>query len=117
MKRMSTAALPLMATFVLLGLAGCTTEADVARQAPPAAETAPSDLPPEVVAELAGLSDSDRVLAMEQRICPVTGKLLGSMGQPPKLSVEGREVFICCAGCEDRLRSDPEQYFAKIDNR
>lgn len=116
MTRMTTAALSVMTILVLFGLAGCTTGEDVAEQSPPAVETAPADLPPEVAAELAGLSESDRALAAQQRICPVAGKLLGSMGEPVKLLVEGREVFICCEGCEDRLRSDPAQYFAKIGN-
>jgi hypothetical protein len=52
-----------------------------------------------------------------QRVCPVSGELLGKMGEPIKLEVEGREVWICCAGCEDALRKDPERYFAKLNDR
>ena len=79
----------------------------------PAAE----DRGDEVRAALAGLSPSDRESADRQRVCPVSGEPLGSMGEPIKLDVEGREVWICCAGCEDALRKDPEQYFAKLKNR
>ena len=71
----------------------------------------------EVRAALTGLSPSDRESAERQRVCPVSGELLGKMGEPVKLDVQGREVWICCAGCEDALRKDPEQYFAKLNNR
>ena len=120
MKRVMTmTALSLVAVFSLAGSSGCGTDGDVAEQSPRTTETEaadlPADLPAEVAAELDGLSESDRALAMAQRTCPVTGKLLGSMGEPPKVLVEGREVFLCCAACEDRLRSDPQQYFQKLD--
>ena len=70
----------------------------------------------EVRAALAGLSPEDRHSAQQQRICPVTGEPLGSMGEPIKLEVEGREVWICCAGCENPLREDPEQYLTKLND-
>jgi hypothetical protein len=70
----------------------------------------------EVRAALAGLSPEDRQSVQRQRICPVSGEPLGSMGEPIKLEVEGREVWICCAGCENALRKDPERYFAKLND-
>jgi hypothetical protein len=30
------------------------------------------------------------------------------------VDVAGRPVFLCCAGCEARLRQDPEKYLAKL---
>lgn len=41
----------------------------------------------------------DRLLIQAQRICPVTGKDLGSMGGPVKAEVAGATVFLCCKGC------------------
>lgn len=70
----------------------------------------------EVRAALAELSPEDRQSAQRQRICPVSGELLGSMGEPVKLDVEGREVWICCAGCEGALRKDPERYLTKLNH-
>lgn len=70
----------------------------------------------EVRAALAGLSPADREAAEHQRICPVSGQLLGSMGQPLKVEVQDREVWICCAGCEGPLQEDPQQYLAKLNN-
>ncbi len=58
-----------------------------------------------------------RSAAIQQGICPVSGEPLGSMGKPIKLDVQGREVFICCSGCEDSLRETPQKYFDILDQR
>lgn len=63
---------------------------------------------------LAQLSPEDRVRAEKQRICPVTGELLGSMGAPMKVDVLGEQVFICCEGCKENLLAKPEEYLAKL---
>lgn len=72
---------------------------------------------PEMLAEIDKLPLDDRELAKSQRICPVTGMLLGSMGQPPKVSLGEETVFICCQGCEQRLVDDPQTYLAKLKNK
>ncbi len=46
---------------------------------------------------LATLSPADRELAEKQKVCPVSGEPLGSMGTPYKVTVKDREVFLCCA--------------------
>ncbi len=69
----------------------------------------------EVLAALSNLAASDRALAEQQLVCPVTDSPLGSMGTPLKVGVEGRTVFICCAGCEQRLIDNPSTYIAKLD--
>ncbi|HVK13698.1 MAG TPA: hypothetical protein VM597_33435, partial [Gemmataceae bacterium] len=56
----------------------------------------------------------DRLLADRQKLCPVTGQPLDSMGGPVRLSLAGRTVFICCEGCETPLRRKPDQYLAKL---
>ena len=71
----------------------------------------------EVTAALAKLSVEDRALALGQKTCPVSKQALGSMGAPIKLDVSGRQVFICCGGCEDSLRQQPDKYLAAIDQR
>jgi Cu(I)/Ag(I) efflux system membrane fusion protein len=71
----------------------------------------------EIETALAKLSPEDRAAAEKQRICPVSDALLGSMDTPPKIDVDGREVFLCCAGCEDMLRDDPDKYLAKLDGK
>ena len=71
---------------------------------------------PELVAGLAELSVEDRQLAETQRICPVAGYRLGSMGTPIKVDVQGTSVFICCEGCRKRLLNEPDVYLAKLEN-
>jgi Cu(I)/Ag(I) efflux system membrane fusion protein len=63
---------------------------------------------------LGSLSAEDRKLAMTQRICPVTGAPLGSMGKPVKMTVKGRAVFLCCQGCEDAVKDDPDGTLKKL---
>jgi hypothetical protein len=68
----------------------------------------------EVAAALAELSDEDRALAEKQKICLVSDEPLGSMGTPIKVTVNGRDVFLCCAGCKKPLEDDPDKYLAKL---
>ncbi|MHB1421965.1 MAG: heavy metal-binding domain-containing protein [Gemmataceae bacterium] len=58
--------------------------------------------------------EEDRLLAAKQKICPVTGEPLDSMGGPVRLVVEGRIVFVCCKSCEGPLRKEPAKYLAKL---
>jgi hypothetical protein len=59
-------------------------------------------------------SPDDRRLIERQKICPVTGQELGSMGEPVRVVVEGRVIFLCCDGCAPALRKDPKKYLAKL---
>jgi hypothetical protein len=61
------------------------------------------------------LSPADRKLAEEQKICPVSGEPLGSMGVPVKVTLEGRDIFVCCDGCVDELKQNFPTYAAKLD--
>ncbi len=63
---------------------------------------------------LAKLSEDDRALAEKQHVCPVSGDMLGVMGTPVKVSVQGQTVFLCCSECEADLKKDPEKYLAKL---
>lgn len=60
------------------------------------------------------LSREDQAMADKQRICPVTELPLNSMGGPVAVTVSGRKVFICCLGCEKRLKDSPEKYLVRI---
>lgn len=65
-------------------------------------------------AELAKLSPEDAASAEKQHVCPVSGKMLGTMGAPQKIDVKGQDVWICCAGCKDPLLEKPDEYLAKL---
>jgi hypothetical protein len=49
------------------------------------------------------LSDRNRAFALRQRVCPVTGLPLGSMGAPVAASGAGDEVHLCCEGCRGKF--------------
>jgi hypothetical protein len=66
-----------------------------------------------IKANFASLSAEDREAAAKQKVCPVGG-VLGTMGTPIKVSVAGRDVFICCEHCEEALKAEPAKYLAKI---
>jgi len=69
----------------------------------------------EITKAMAELSVEDRKLAVKQKVCPVSGEALGKMGAPLKMEVKGQTVFLCCAGCKDKLLASPDEYLAKIN--
>ena len=64
---------------------------------------------------LATLSEADRAAVLAQKICPVSDEELGGMGTPIKVTVKGRDVFLCCEGCRDQLEAEPDKFLAKLD--
>ena len=65
-------------------------------------------------AELAKLSPEDAASAEKQHVCPVSGEMLGTMGAPLKVDVNGQQVWICCDGCKKPLLENPGEYLAKL---
>jgi Cu(I)/Ag(I) efflux system membrane fusion protein len=63
----------------------------------------------------ADLGDEDRRLIEAQRVCPITGKALGSMGTPVKLKVQNQTVFLCCDGCKAKALADPSRTLRRIE--
>jgi hypothetical protein len=95
---------------------GATTNPRAASDSP-APAAADASAPPnddaqrkEIEAALSQLTPEDERLARRQRVCPVTKLPLGSMGKPERLVVEGRVVFLCCAGCSPAILNDPAKY-------
>jgi hypothetical protein len=69
----------------------------------------------EVAAEMAKLSPEDRKEAEAQKFCVVSSNsLLGSMGAPIKLDIDGQAVFICCSGCKSAAMKAPEKTLATV---
>lgn len=69
----------------------------------------------DIAVTLAKLPEGEREAAIGQKVCPVSGEPLGSMGVPVKVTVESRDVFICCEGCRDMLEKEPAKYLANLD--
>jgi hypothetical protein len=61
------------------------------------------------------LSEEDRKLAAKQKVCPISGQPLGSMGDPYKMIVKGRAIFLCCPSCVADVDKDPDSTLKKVD--
>jgi hypothetical protein len=57
----------------------------------------------------------DCARAMMQRVCPVTGFHLGSMGVPVKMTLRGKTLFLCCKGCIAKARRSPVDTLKKLE--
>ena len=66
-------------------------------------------------AELAKLSPEDAASAEKQHMCPVSDEMLGAMGAPLKVDVNGQSGWICCEHCRDALLENPDKYLAKLN--
>jgi Cu(I)/Ag(I) efflux system membrane fusion protein len=78
---------------------------------PLAQQKAPSEDDRRNIAKLAA---GDRERALAQRLCPVSGEPLGSMGVPIKIVLKGRPGFLCCKGCESQAKSNPDRFLNKL---
>lgn len=66
------------------------------------------EVDPEVEEALNSLSAEDQVSARRQKFCVVQEKsLLGSMGPPIKIEINGQSLFLCCDGCKKTALKDP----------
>jgi len=72
------------------------------------------DAPSPATIALQALAPEDRIRAERQKLCPVTNQPLGSMGVPMRVVVSGQVVFLCCDGCEDKIKQEPAKYLAKL---
>jgi|GEM_PF-2642155 len=59
---------------------------------------------------LATLDQRDQAGIARQKVCPVTGAKLGSMGDPIKVLVGDHPLYLCCAGCVAKVRESPGKY-------
>ena len=67
-------------------------------------------------AELAKLPMEERMAAEAQKYCAIkTDSLLGSMGAPIKLTIEGKPVYLCCDGCTAKAKANPTATLAKVE--
>ncbi len=48
------------------------------------------------------------------KICPISGKALGSMGDGMQVEYEGKIYNLCCAMCAKDFNKDPETFIKKI---
>jgi hypothetical protein len=102
-----------MAMTIAVFVVGC--NSNPSAEEPTAATPAPSNDTSERDNAMAQLSPEDRGLAEAQNICPVSKAPLGSMGEPIKVTVDGRSIFVCCPGCVDELKANFAKYAEELD--
>ena len=72
-------------------------------------------LDPKIAEALSSLNKEDRTLVDSQKYCAImTDKLLGSMGTPLKVEVNGEPVFLCCKGCKAKALRDADATLATV---
>jgi hypothetical protein len=104
----------LVAPLTVFALSGCTGQSSQ-QSTSPSNSGGQGDGKSSVEANLAKLSPEDRKLAEDQVYCAVeTKNLLGSMGAPYKIEIEGQPVFLCCDSCETRAKAHAERTLAKV---
>ncbi len=110
----------------LLVFAGCAKEtAPAAPPASPAGQALTVDSPAgeaddDVAKAIAELPEAERSVALAQKYCPVAAidgrdSLLGSMGMPHKVTLDGKDVYLCCEGCVETAEKDSAATLAKTD--
>jgi hypothetical protein len=80
----------------------------------PDGKAAAVSLSSEEVAEIKKLPGDEAEKALTQRVCPVSGENLGSMGMPMKVTAAGQTFFLCCKGCNKDVTADPAAVVAKL---
>jgi Cu(I)/Ag(I) efflux system membrane fusion protein len=75
----------------------------------------PEDEEANARANLAKLSTPDRRLAEAQKLCPVRGTPLGSMGRPVEVVLDGEPVFLCCTGCEEEAKAHSDKTLSAVE--
>ena len=75
-------------------------------RAPAVAQPAFNDVP---------VRSMPRPQARVQKLCPVTGEELGSMGPPITVTVMGRTLQVCCDSCVSAVRRNPQKYLRQVD--
>jgi hypothetical protein len=57
---------------------------------------------------------ADREGLAGQQVCQVTGARLGSMGDPVKVLVGDRPLYLCCAGCIEKVKERHDAHPAEL---
>lgn len=51
------------------------------------------------------------------KICPISGEEVGSMGEGAKVEYKGKIYTLCCGMCEKEFNSDPDKFVAMVEKQ
>ena len=49
-----------------------------------------------------------------QTVCPVMG---GEINQALYVDADGKRIYMCCAGCTDKIEADPQKYIKQLEDQ
>ena len=98
----------------LVALAGCSGSSSSPSPPTPSPKPSANKEQAETAGNLAKLSADDKALAEAQKVCPISGEPLGTMGVPLKLALKGETVFLCCPSCKGKAEADPDKTLKAI---
>ncbi len=61
----------------------------------------------------AALTEADRDAVLRQRVCPVSGDVLGTKGRAVKVLIGEVPIYVCCKDCIRAVRQAPDQYLPR----
>lgn len=59
-------------------------------------------------------TEADQPATQAQGVCPITNQPLGAHGTPIKITVDSRELFVCCQGCVTKVEQNADYYFSRL---
>lgn len=57
------------------------------------------------------------VIEVGNKLCPISGEKAGGMGQVVQQEYNGKVYNLCCAGCIDIFKKDPEKYVKIVEEQ
>lgn len=74
------------------------------------------ELTKKIADSIAKLDGADKKAAEAQKFCAVQDSIrLGAMGTPAKVSVGGKDVFLCCEACKAAALKDPAKTLKTVE--
>jgi Cu(I)/Ag(I) efflux system membrane fusion protein len=83
---------------------------------PPDPSAEPKGPSPDDLKNITRLPEADHAAVLAQRFCPITDEPLGSMGVPVKVEVQGKVVYVCCAGCVSQVKKAADKVLKKLES-
>lgn len=77
-------------------------------------ENACSDSPAKSTGQEKAETETE-VLDVGNIVCPVSGKPIGSMGEGVIYTHNGKAYHLCCPGCIDEFKAQPDYYIKKLE--
>lgn len=90
-------------TCVILILPACKPEKPVAKETTPPAPAVETTA-----------ADVSAAIPYPLDTCLVSGEKLGSMGKPPEIVYEGRQIKFCCKHCIPDFEKEPAKFLSKL---